>query len=302
MQRHRDEQIGAGEHFVSDAVHPAAERSSDMGSIAVFQPQHEVAAVLVVAQHRPRPVPAAPSAGAGAAHRILAHRMGKRRPAGSAPGGREKRDARPAAAAQGVRLADRLAAGEAARRQNPIDDGPADPPQAAGSPVGKSCRCVHRYTSSVGERIRQPTPAGLPMVRSEDLSFMLFDRRAWRLHRDRAARRGCVEFLHAEVADRLTERLDDVHREFHAALDLGPNFGALSRALARRPGIEHLVAANSSAGFLGRLGGMRVAADPDLVPFRDGSFDLVVSMLELHWAGDLPGALVAIRNWLKGVQ
>jgi SAM-dependent methyltransferase len=44
---------------------------------------------------------------------------------------------------------------------------------------------------------------------------------------------------------------------------------------------------------------MRVAADPDLIPLRDGSFDLVVSILELHWAGDLPGALVQIRRILK---
>jgi NADH dehydrogenase [ubiquinone] 1 alpha subcomplex assembly factor 5 len=137
------------------------------------------------------------------------------------------------------------------------------------------------------------------MVRSEDLSFMLFDRRAWRLHRDRAARRGCVEFLHAEVADRLTERLDDANREFRVVLDLGAHNGALSSALACRPGIEWAVAADGSFGFLEQLSGMRVAADPDLIPFRDRSFDLIVSMLELHWAGDLPGALVQIRRILK---
>jgi SAM-dependent methyltransferase len=128
---------------------------------------------------------------------------------------------------------------------------------------------------------------------------MLFDRRAWRLHRDRAARRGCVGFLHAEVADRLVDRLEDVHRDFRAALDLGAHFGPLSRALTRQPGIERVVAADPSAGFLRRLGGMRVAADPDLVPFRDCSFDLAVSALALHWAGDLPGALVQIRRVLK---
>jgi NADH dehydrogenase [ubiquinone] 1 alpha subcomplex assembly factor 5 len=60
-----------------------------------------------------------------------------------------------------------------------------------------------------------------------------------------------------------------------------------------------VVAADPSFGFLAQLSGMRVAADCDLVPFHDGSFDLVVSMLELHWAGDLPGALVQIRRILK---
>jgi NADH dehydrogenase [ubiquinone] 1 alpha subcomplex assembly factor 5 len=128
---------------------------------------------------------------------------------------------------------------------------------------------------------------------------MLFDRRAWRLHRDRAARRGGVEFLHAEVADRLVDRIEDVHHDFRAALDLGAHFGALSRALARRPEIDRVVAADPSTGFLRPLGGMRVAADPDLMPFRGGTFDLTVSVLALHWVGDLPGALVQIRRILR---
>ncbi|HEY1432834.1 MAG TPA: methyltransferase domain-containing protein [Stellaceae bacterium] len=138
------------------------------------------------------------------------------------------------------------------------------------------------------------------MSRREDLPFMLFDRRALRLHRDRAARSGGVEFLHAEVADRLTERLEEIHREFRVTLDLGAHFGALSRALAQRPGVERVVTADPSAGFLERLGGgIRVAADPDLIPFRDRSFDLAVSALALHWAGDLPGSLVQIRRVLR---
>jgi SAM-dependent methyltransferase len=137
------------------------------------------------------------------------------------------------------------------------------------------------------------------MARSDDLPLMLFDRRARRRHRDRAAGVGSVEFLHREVADRLIERLDDVNREFRVALDLGAHHGTLSHALGCQPGIESAVTADSSLGFLALLSGMRVAADPDLVPFRDGSFDLVASMLELHWAGDLPGALVQIRRILK---
>ena len=129
--------------------------------------------------------------------------------------------------------------------------------------------------------------------------ILLFDRRAWRLHRDRAARGGCVDFLHAEVAERLCDRLDDVTRDFRVALDLGAHQGHLARALRGRPGVETIVTADPSLGFLTRLGGMCVAADPDLIPFRDRSFDLVVSGLALHWAGDLPGALVQIRRILK---
>lgn len=137
------------------------------------------------------------------------------------------------------------------------------------------------------------------MARSDDLPLTLFDRRARRQHRNRAASHGCVEFLHREVADRLVERLDDVKREFRSALDLGAHHGALLSALGCRPGVEWVIAADTSFGFLAQLSGMRVATDPDLVPFSDGSFDLVVSTLELHWAGDLPGALVQIRRILK---
>ncbi len=130
-------------------------------------------------------------------------------------------------------------------------------------------------------------------------AMLLFDRPAWRAHRDRAARRGCIDFLHAEVADRLIDRLDDVSRQFRVALDLGAHSGTMSRALRRRPDLERVIAVDPSLAFLACLDGMRVACDPDLIPFRDGSFDLAVSALVLHWAGDLPGALVQLRRVLK---
>jgi SAM-dependent methyltransferase len=51
--------------------------------------------------------------------------------------------------------------------------------------------------------------------------------------------------------------------------------------------------------FLRCAPGPRVAADPELVPFGDASFDLVASTLALHWTADLPGALVQLRRALK---
>jgi SAM-dependent methyltransferase len=42
-----------------------------------------------------------------------------------------------------------------------------------------------------------------------------------------------------------------------------------------------------------------VVADEEALPFADGSFDLIVSALSLHWVNDLPGALVQIRRALK---
>ncbi len=131
----------------------------------------------------------------------------------------------------------------------------------------------------------------------------LFDRRAWRRHRERAARQGlaggAVDFLHVEIAERLIDRLDVVNREFAVALDLGARDGGLARALAARHGTACVVAAEPATNFLVRAPGPRVAADPELVPFRDASFDLIASTLALHWTADLPGALVQLRRALK---
>jgi NADH dehydrogenase [ubiquinone] 1 alpha subcomplex assembly factor 5 len=127
----------------------------------------------------------------------------------------------------------------------------------------------------------------------------LFDRGAWRQHRNRAAQQGCADFLYAEIAERLIDRLEDIQHTFDAALDLGAHCGALSRALAARSGIRNIVVLEPAPLFLQQLAGIRTAADPDVLPFRDQSFDLVVSELVLHWAIDLPGALIQLRRVLK---
>lgn len=137
------------------------------------------------------------------------------------------------------------------------------------------------------------------MSGTEREPLMMFDRRAWRRHRERAAQQGRTDFLHAEIADRLIDRLGDVGRQFRVALDLGSHGGALSRALALRPGVERLVAVEPAVTFLRQVDGERVAADPELLPFAEHSFDLVVSALTLHWVADLPGALVQLRRALK---
>jgi SAM-dependent methyltransferase len=136
------------------------------------------------------------------------------------------------------------------------------------------------------------------MADSGSFPSELFDRRAWRLHRDRAARLARDEFLFAEVGRRLLDRLDDVGRGFRRALDLGARDGVLSRALEKRPGTELVVAAEPSLAFLARAAGLRVVAEPELLPLREKSFELIVSNLVLHWAGDLPGALVQLRRAL----
>jgi NADH dehydrogenase [ubiquinone] 1 alpha subcomplex assembly factor 5 len=127
----------------------------------------------------------------------------------------------------------------------------------------------------------------------------LFDPVTWRRHRERAARCGSVDFLHEEVADRLLDRLDIVNREFAVALDLGARDGGLTRLLLARAGTRLVVAAEPAMASLAKAPAPRIAADPELLPFRAASFDLAVSVLALHWAADLPGALIQLRHALR---
>ncbi len=128
----------------------------------------------------------------------------------------------------------------------------------------------------------------------------VFDRRAVRRHRDRAAA-GLAEhdFLIREVAERLADRLDDIQRDFPTALDLGCHGGQLGGLIGRRGGIEMLCRADLSFEMARRAGGPALVADEEALPFADASLDLVLSVLSLHWVNDLPGALVQIRRALK---
>ncbi|MCP5365323.1 MAG: methyltransferase domain-containing protein [Hyphomicrobiales bacterium] len=128
----------------------------------------------------------------------------------------------------------------------------------------------------------------------------IFDRRIVRQRRQRAASTLPEhQFLLLDVAERLADRLDDIRRRFPLALDLGCHQGQLAGVLAGRGGIETLVHADLSEDMALRVPVPVVVADEEALPFADGSFDLIMSLLSLHWVNDLPGALVQIRRALR---
>ncbi|HXV23206.1 MAG TPA: methyltransferase domain-containing protein [Alphaproteobacteria bacterium] len=129
-----------------------------------------------------------------------------------------------------------------------------------------------------------------------------FDRQAVRRHRERAAAAfGAHEFLFAEAAERLVDRLDDMTRRFPVALDLGCHDGVLARALTGRDRIGTLIQMDLSTAMAARAAqlGPALVGDEERLPFRPGSFDAVLSCLSLHWVNDLPGALIQARQALK---
>lgn len=128
----------------------------------------------------------------------------------------------------------------------------------------------------------------------------VFDRDIVRRRRDRAAARlDAHDFLLREVGERLLDRLDDIRRTFPLALDLGCHSGQLSRLIGRRGGIETLIHCDLSAAMAACAPAPAVVADEEFLPFGNGAFDAVLSLLSLHWINDLPGALRQIRMALK---
>jgi hypothetical protein len=128
----------------------------------------------------------------------------------------------------------------------------------------------------------------------------LFDRPLLDARRRRAlARRAAgADFLLRIAADDLVERLATVQRQFGLAVDLATPLPLLAGGLMSSAAVGEIIRLDR----LVETGGPShpiVIGDPELLPFRDSSLDLVVSALALHWVEDLPGALAQVRRALK---
>lgn len=132
---------------------------------------------------------------------------------------------------------------------------------------------------------------------------LLFDRALHRRRLDRAAGiHARADFLKRRAAEDAVENLEAILRDFPLAVDLGARTGAFRQALAASPAAARIgvvVETDLSAAMLAGRDGLRAVVDEERLPFRPGSVDLIVSLLALHWANDLPGALVQIRRSLK---
>ena len=134
---------------------------------------------------------------------------------------------------------------------------------------------------------------------SESDPMRVFDRHLVKRHRDRAAGNlAAHDFLFMEGAERLCDRLLDIDRDFPMGVDLGCHGGEIAKSLPPGARIGTLFQADLSEAMVRRAGG-GIVCDEEWLPFRDGSLDLVISNLSLHWVNDLPGALAQIRRALK---
>jgi NADH dehydrogenase [ubiquinone] 1 alpha subcomplex assembly factor 5 len=153
-----------------------------------------------------------------------------------------------------------------------------------------------------------------------------FDRHLKRLQRNRAARfqefKDPVDYdyFREEIARRLVDRLDDIKTSFPLALDLGAGSGMVHRLICSDDsfdgvggigGVRKLVQLDSSEFMLHRdddrqvegaqrCGTYKMKADEEgKLPFPDGTFDLVMSNVSMHWINELPAVMAEIHRVLK---
>ena len=106
----------------------------------------------------------------------------------------------------------------------------------------------------------------------------LFDADLLARRRERAARLGFADFLHAAVAGEVRERLAEVNRPFTAPAVVGPQAALWAEALGLPA---------------------RAVPDDEVLALDEGAHDLVVHGLALHWANDPVGQLVQARRALR---
>ncbi|XP_055672073.1 arginine-hydroxylase NDUFAF5, mitochondrial isoform X2 [Falco peregrinus] len=124
-----------------------------------------------------------------------------------------------------------------------------------------------------------------------------FDRRLKRKQKNWAALRAepaeC-EYLRREVGGRIADRVFDIPRTFPLALDLGSGRGYIAQHLTKET-VEKLIQVDIAENALknaveSEIPTVSVVADEECLPFKEDTFDLVVSSLSLHWVNDLPRA------------
>uniref|UniRef100_A0A3B4CCE7 Arginine-hydroxylase NDUFAF5, mitochondrial n=1 Tax=Pygocentrus nattereri TaxID=42514 RepID=A0A3B4CCE7_PYGNA len=108
------------------------------------------------------------------------------------------------------------------------------------------------------------------------------------------------DYLRDEVGSRVADRIYDIARTFPLALDVGCGKSHIAEHLSKEV-VERLFLTDISDGLLkeSEMPTHCVMADEEFLPFRENTFDLVVSSLSMHWINDLPGALRQIHQVLK---
>ncbi len=128
----------------------------------------------------------------------------------------------------------------------------------------------------------------------------IFDRRLIRANLERsAATLPQTDFLIRHASEELAGRLEGINRTFELAADTSAYHGVMARLLNERNPSLKTFSLSLAMELAEKCPAPRVVAEEEALPLKDGSLDLVTSVLSLHLVNDLPGALIQLRRALR---
>jgi NADH dehydrogenase [ubiquinone] 1 alpha subcomplex assembly factor 5 len=118
-----------------------------------------------------------------------------------------------------------------------------------------------------------------------------------------------LPYLKDEIASRLGDRLLDIKRTFPSIAEIG--VGQMCHHLQDTMGVKQVTVVDGSSNLLNNYTSPmitnKILQDEEVLPFKENSFDAILSNCNMHWINDLPGthkliitgSLIQIKNSLK---
>lgn len=135
--------------------------------------------------------------------------------------------------------------------------------------------------------------------------MVIFNRQLLRQNRCRASKNlNQADFLINESSQIIIEKILDYQRDscenFDYILEISARDGRLGKQILKSSSGQTLIQSDCSHKMaLSNLHHLKLIMDDEQFAFKNQSFDLVVSNLNLHFINNLPQNLIAIKNLLK---
>jgi len=128
---------------------------------------------------------------------------------------------------------------------------------------------------------------------------VLFNRSLLKQNRNRAVDKFLqTNFLHQEIAEIITQTIVDCKKNFDDVLEIGAREGYLGQNIANLKNFKQIIRADYSPKMVAKYG-LDLAMDDENLCFKEQSFDLVISNLNLHLINNISANLIAIKKLLK---
>jgi NADH dehydrogenase [ubiquinone] 1 alpha subcomplex assembly factor 5 len=127
----------------------------------------------------------------------------------------------------------------------------------------------------------------------------IFDRSQLRINKSKAfdSYKESI-FLYELALENIESRLF-IKQHYDKALFIGMRNIDASHPITEHHAIKHKIFADSSPEYLAECKGEKILIDEEYLPFAQESFDLVISLLNIHTINDVPGFLLQIKSILK---